>query len=74
MNPFQTPKMIDALKEAISNPETAVVIANAECSTQRMRGRKRVSLKVKTDQCIGLDRMQTLLHRDLGVPCHRPWG
>jgi indolepyruvate ferredoxin oxidoreductase alpha subunit len=68
INPFQTPKMIEALKEAISNPETAVVIANAECSTQRMRGRKRVSLKVKTDQCIGLDRCRPSCIEILGCP------
>jgi indolepyruvate ferredoxin oxidoreductase alpha subunit len=68
MNPFQTPKMIEALKEAISNPETAVVIANAECSTQRMRGRKRVSLKVKTDHCIGLDRCRPSCIEILGCP------
>ena len=68
MNPFQTPKMIEALKEAISNPETVVVIANAECSIQRMRGRKRVSLKVKTDQCIGLDRCRPSCIEILGCP------
>ena len=68
MNPFQTPKMIDALKEAISKPETAVVIANAECSTQRMRGRKRVSLKVKPEQCIGLNDCKPSCIEILGCP------
>jgi indolepyruvate ferredoxin oxidoreductase alpha subunit len=68
VNPFQTPKMIEALKEALSTPETAVVIANAECATQRMRGRKRVSLKVKPEHCVGLDRCKASCIEVLGCP------
>jgi len=55
VNPFQSSKMIETLKEAISFPETSVVISNAECATQKMRGKKRTSLRVKARQCIGLD-------------------
>jgi indolepyruvate ferredoxin oxidoreductase alpha subunit len=68
LNPFQAPKMIEVLKEAISKPETSVVIANAECSTQRMRGRKRVSLKVNSEHCIGLDQCKPSCIEVLGCP------
>jgi len=68
MNPFQTPKMIEALKEAISKRETTVVIANAECSIQKMRGRKRTSLGVKTEQCIGLNKCRPSCIETLGCP------
>jgi len=68
VNPFQTSKMIESIKEAISSPETSVVIADAECSTQRMRGRKRVWLKVKPEVCIGLDRCKPSCIETLGCP------
>jgi indolepyruvate ferredoxin oxidoreductase alpha subunit len=68
VNPYQTPKMIESLKAAISSPETAVVIASAECSTQRMRGRKRVSLKVKPELCVRLDNCRPSCIEVLGCP------
>jgi len=67
-NPFQVPKMIEILKEAISSPKTAVVISSAECATQKMRGRKGVSLKVNPEKCITLDRCRPSCIEALGCP------
>jgi indolepyruvate ferredoxin oxidoreductase, alpha subunit len=55
VNPYQTGKMVDALAEAISATGVSVIISEAECSIQRMRGRKRGSLKVDAQKCIGVD-------------------
>ena len=68
LNPFQIHKMIESMKAAISTPETAVIIAKAECSTQSIRGKKRVSLEVRPEQCIGLDRCKTSCIAVLGCP------
>lgn len=54
-NPFQTNKMKEAFKEAISSPELSVVLSDAECAIQKMRGRKRTSLTVSPEKCLGLD-------------------
>jgi len=55
VNPYQTGKMVEALTEAISSSGVSVVISDAECSIQRMRGRKKVSLKVDAEKCVGVD-------------------
>lgn len=68
VNPFQTPKMIEMLKEAISSPATSVVIANAECATQKMRGRKRSFLKVKAGQCVRMENCKPSCIEVLGCP------
>ncbi len=54
-NPFQTNKMKEAFKEAISSPELSVVLSDAECAIQKMRGRKRTSLTVSPEKCVGLE-------------------
>ncbi|NIQ39245.1 MAG: hypothetical protein GTN81_11720 [Proteobacteria bacterium] len=67
-NPFQTKRIIEILKQAMSFPGISVVIADAECAIRKMRGKKRRSLKVKADQCIGLDACEHSCIAVLGCP------
>lgn len=68
VNPYQTTKMIQTLREGISSPEISVVIANAECAIQKMRGRNRKSLKVKPQLCVGLEACEHSCIEVLGCP------
>jgi len=55
VNPYQTAKMTETLAKAISSPGVSVVISDAECAIQKMRGKKRSHLSVSSQKCIGLD-------------------
>jgi len=69
VNPFQTGKMVPTLVEAISSPELAVVIADAECALQKGRRKSSgASLRVKPEKCIGLDACGDSCMKVLGCP------
>jgi indolepyruvate ferredoxin oxidoreductase alpha subunit len=68
VNPFQTKRMIEAVRQALCSPEVSVVIADAECAIRKMKRKKRRSLKVTGDQCIGLDACEHSCIAVLGCP------
>ncbi len=67
-NPYQTKKMIEALKEALSSPEISVIISRAECAIQKRRRKRGGFLKVKQDKCVGIDACEPCCIGVLGCP------
>ena len=69
VNPYQTKKMIETIKESLSFPGLSVVISDAECIIQRRRRQKgHAALKVKTAECVGLDSCERSCIAVLGCP------
>lgn len=69
VNPYQIKKMIPTLMEAISSKEISVVISDAECTIQKERRRKRgISLKVRSEKCVGIDVCEHSCIEVLGCP------
>lgn len=69
VNPYQTKKVIEILMEAISLPEIAIVILDAECAIQKKRrNRGGGSLRVKPDKCVGLEACEHSCIEILGCP------
>lgn len=69
VNPYQTKRMQERVMEAISSPEIAVVIADAECTIQKTRRRKGGgALRVRSEKCIGLEACEHSCIEVLGCP------
>jgi indolepyruvate ferredoxin oxidoreductase alpha subunit len=69
VNPYQIKKIIPTLMEALSSPEISIVISDAECAIQKKRGGKGGGfLKVKPEQCVGLDTCEHPCLKVTGCP------
>jgi indolepyruvate ferredoxin oxidoreductase alpha subunit len=70
INPYQTKRMVEAMMEALSSPEIAVIISDAECAIQKKRKRKGGGgvLTVKSEKCVGIETCEHACIEVLGCP------